>query len=527
MTDSDSPAEPAKDPSGESAPPKALPRPRRTGPRRASLPAGSPARVSAAPSLLVLDAGGLVAVAPDVEAPAPEAEMTPPPETVPKAAPTPEVDTQSTPPPEPDTDTDTDTEAAPTPAVDTQSAPPPEPDTEAAPLTRRARRLAGDAGPAADVVPPSRKVPVAPVARPAPARARQPNRAWAWLRGLLFLILISVIVVGAGTVVTGHDTAAGPSVTEVNRGAAWARTSVLLAQARAAHDAQKDPAVKALLGQGADALKLQLAALDGPLPADGAAPPAAAAAAAGVTATSFAKELAGSANTLLADALTAGGAMGRTFAAAGTNRLLLASALDRQLGSPAPESAYLPAAVQPVPADTAACKAVRQPQPGNSGDAAITAAAQAEQKAVYAYQVAGSRLPEPGFSQALGLGSLHQNNLDLLNAALAQHCLPVVAPAPGFVLAPGYTTAPAAALAKLEGGLVLVYGDLAAFSPASAGSQSADFPAPDIRAMAVAGMVQSASRQQEWGGPLDALPGIAAGPSNGGPTVPASVPAAP
>ncbi|WP_288024444.1 DUF4439 domain-containing protein [Arthrobacter sp.] len=536
MTNSACPTEPAKGPSGNPAPRKSG-RPLRTGPRRASLPAGAPATASGAPAVLVFGGDGLLVRSPaatdSAGRPAPEDTAT----SIPDDAGTP-----LPAPPAPSAPAGTAPRGGP------GTRPVPGPEAGSGPLTRRARRLAEDDSPAAAVVPgiavESRSAALEPSASPPVPRRR--GRVRARLRGLLFLLLIGAIVLVLGTVVPATDADAGASATEVNREAARARTAVLLAQARTARDAEKDPAARALLAQGSGDLAVQLAALGGAGDEAAAGEAATAPVTKGITTAGFAQALGGSAATLLADALTADAALGRTFAAAGTNRLLLASALDNRLGRAAPASTYLPAAVQPVPAAPATCKSTREPQGGANVDTALSAASRAEQKAVYAYQVAGSRLAEPGLSRAVELAAVHENNLELLNDGLARRCLPTVAAVPGFALSRDFTEAPAAALAKLEGELALVYGDLAALSaPASAlpaavpatnaaASNAAPKPAAkpaaaaarvtELRELAVAGMVESASLQREWGGGLDVLPGIASAAQTAAPTVPSSAP---
>ena len=424
------------------------------------------------------------------------------------------------------------------------------PDAQPALLTRRARRLAEDECPGAVVPEVARKagLPERATATAAPtplaptARGRSAGR---WVRGLSFAVLVVAMALGLGTVISGHDPAGGETATTINREKSRTQTEALLAQARTLRDAAPDTAARALLKQGAEALEIQLAALaGGPSPVSTAPAPAPAPApssAAGATAAGFAGALADSANTLLAHSLTADGAMGRVFAAAGTSRLLLASALDRQLGKPTPQSPYLPVTVKPLPDAAPACKATRNPQTGVSADAALITAAQAEQKAVYAYQVAGSRLPGPGFGRAVELTTVHQDRLGLLSAELAGRCLPVVPPAPGFVLNPAFMEAPAGALAKLEGELVLVYGDVAALSapatdeasmPSAADARaavaqpSATRPST-LREIAVAALVGSAANAQEWGGAVGALPGIPDASIAVAPAGPASVPAKP
>jgi len=561
---------------------KAAARPLRTGARRASSPAGAPASASAAPALLVFGADGKLVPAPGAASAAPvkddaETHLAGPParaavgsaggaggsvEKGPHDEPASETEAQAEPAAsaQPDAEPDAQPDAEPETPAEPAAGPAPsrEPDEREpdegvgsvkaadaepapAPLTRRARRLAEDVSPEAAAVPPpteTDKAPAAPPARAATALKRRKG-GWAWARGLLFLVLIGAMVLGLGTVVPADDADGGASATEAARDASWTQTQLLLSLARSARDAEKDAATKTWLAHGAAALELQLAALAGSHAATAQAAPTAPAA----TTAGFAQALAGSANTLLADSLTADGALGRTFAAAGVNRLLLAAALDSRLGKPAPPSPYLPAALQPVPDPSASCKSTRAPQAGTSADAALTAAARAEQKAAYAYQVAGSRLAEPGLSRAVELAAVHENNLGLLNAELARRCLPVAAAVPGFVLAREFTEAPEAALAKLEGELALVYGDLASLSPPDKESPGAPATAkpgaaqavaarlPGLREMAVAGLVGSASRQQEWGGGLDPLPGIAntavPAPAGTAPTVTGSVPAMP
>ncbi|MDD0857393.1 hypothetical protein NHF46_05595 [Arthrobacter alpinus] len=54
----------------------------------------------------------------------------------------------------------------------------------------------------------------------------------------------------------------------------------------------------------------------------------------------------------------------------------------------------------------------------------MTAAALAEQKAVYAYQVATTRFTEPQFSKSKALLTRHQEKLEVLNEELRLRCLP-------------------------------------------------------------------------------------------------------
>ncbi|MGA7205339.1 MAG: DUF4439 domain-containing protein [Specibacter sp.] len=409
----------------------------------------------------------------------------------------------------------------------------------ATPLSRRERRMAEQTVPAA--VAPAKAAPSTRAGEPRPtppARAggHKPRRKpWRVVRGILLFAVIAAVVLGMGTVITGKDARNdAPSATESNRAQAWTRTTDLLAQARALHSSTADASMKTLLASTTAALEIQLAALSNGLPGATSGPTATAAAAA--TPATFSAALETSAQTLLKDSLTAQDALGRTFAAAGTNQLLQATAIDTILGRAAPQSPF-PAATSAGPAPTPRCDATPTPGPGLNAGAALAAAALAEQKAVYAYQVAGTRLPEPAFTRAVGLIAAHQARLDRLNGELAAQCLPQVPLSPGFVLDAAFTRDPAHALAGLEGQLVLVYGDLAALSepaplpqpstPAtgsaaapSAGSSASQSGTSELRSLAVAWLLGSALDQQSWGGTVGPLPGIPDVPTNTAPVKP-------
>ncbi|ALO67591.1 hypothetical protein AS189_15205 [Arthrobacter alpinus] len=156
--------------------------------------------------------------------------------------------------------------------------------------------------------------------------------------------------------------------------------------------------------------------------------------------------------------------MGRVFASVGTSQLLQAEQLGSALGAAVPASAFLPAKVSFAVPTGPQCSSTLEPRPGVTVDSALTAAALAEQKAVYAYQVATTRFTEPQFSKSKALLTRHQEKLEVLNEELRLRCLPPAAPVAGFALDSSFTKLPKQALSTLELELGAIYADLAAVS---------------------------------------------------------------
>lgn len=420
----------------------------------------------------------------------------------------------------------------------------------AVPLSRRERRLAeeGAASGVAVASPAAAKPTTALTTTPQPdtrqstaaTRGRQVpqerprkrrSKFVSVVRAALFLLVISALVMGLGTVLTGHDEATvGPTQTEANRQAAWEKTTALLAQTTQLSSTSGGPKVQELLGQTAGDLAVQAAALGNGLPASTSRSTSGstATAPAPTTLTQLLLALHANGEELLGNALSADHAMGRVFAAVGTSQILQSHKLGVAVGTTPQPSRFLPARIDfPAPAGPT-CKSTLEPRPGATIDAALRAAALAEQKAVYAYQVSTTRFAEPQFSSAAQLLARHEQKLQALNAELALRCLPPAAPVAGFALDPAFTATPAKALAELEAQLGAIYGDLAALSPAQTDAQAAPASAAAptgaattaptqepsttgiLREMSVAWLVDSAQTQSIWGGTVGALPGLAA-----------------
>lgn len=405
--------------------------------------------------------------------------------------------------------------------------------------------------------PPVTKSPDAPT-QPSPIvrkSAPKPKRKGVWpaLRGFLFLIVIAAIVVGMGTVLSDrNDPTAGPTLTEAHRQAAWAKTSALVNAVAAVEAAGTQPKLTQQLQDTAADLTGQLDALGDGLPAATSSPTTTTAAPAQADLPQLVAGLQANGAELLDNAVDADHAMGRVFAAVGTSQLLRGRSLGEAAGLAAAGTPWIPATVHfPMPSGPA-CGSTLAPRPGPTVDGALRAAAEGEQKAVYAYEAATTRLTAADFPQGKELLAGHQTKLALLNAELDLRCLPTVAPVPGYALAPGFTAAPEAALAALEAELATNYADLAALStspvpaPASgsgatgtaapkaadtadsgiaAAASSGTQPSPAggtgathantsrLRQISVTWLLDSTQSHLLWGGSLVPLPGVAAEPA--------------
>lgn len=417
-----------------------------------------------------------------------------------------------------------------------------EADSEPAPMSRRERRMAeqklgSEAGPA-DVLPATRttdavkevETATAPLSDASSARLKvdpqngpdekKRKRPFSFLKGFFFMVVIAAVVVGTGTVLSGKDDPTlKQSQTELNRQAAWESTSSLANQAATLATSATAPKVLEALNHITTDLSAQALALGDGLPHEESASnsPTSSAPA---TLSDFVVALNASGGELLSSALTADQAMGRVFAAAGTSQLLQAQNLSTAAGSTSPSSAFLPVRVDFAAPKGPECKSVLEPRPGVTIDAALRAAALGEQEAVYAYQVATTRLSEPQFSTSAGLLARHQTKLKVLNEELKVRCLPQTEATAGYTLDAQFTTAPAPALAALEADLTRLYADLAALSSAPA-VETTDAPAPpaaaegkssanptELRKISVSWLLDSASTEVLWGGSLSALSGL-------------------
>ena len=356
------------------------------------------------------------------------------------------------------------------------------------------------------------------------------NRFVAAIRGLFFLLVISAVVVATGTVLSGPEVDVNhDSPTQRQRQAAWEATITLQASALTLANAATTPVVRKELSTTAAHLGIQAAALSNGLPSDGptATTTAPALAPAASTIAELLQGLASNADSLLTNAQTAQSSMGRVFASVGTSQLLQAEQLGSAIGAAVSASAFLPAKVSFAVPTGPQCTSTLEPRPGVTVDSALTAAAAAEQKAVYAYQVATTRFAEPQFSKSTALLARHEEKLEVLNEELRLRCLPPAAPVAGFALDAAFTTLPKQALRTLESELGAIYADLSALSTesstgvppaaeATVGTSTATaadatqqpLNGSNLREISVLWLLDSIKTHTFWGGTIDALPGI-------------------
>lgn len=224
------------------------------------------------------------------------------------------------------------------------------------------------------------------------------------------------------------------------------------------------------------------------------------------TRTAFVSALSSSASRRLADAAKADGGMARLLAAVGTSQLLEASRLATIWGLPAPattaEAAHAPSPPPSCPAlPESSATAAPTPAPGTASTradlpAAIAAVVSSEQEAIYAYQVALTKLDAKASATAATWLARHQ---ELLRGAEAQgrlHCVTIPPREAGYRLPASFAAKPGAALGSMEASSLTAYADLVAMSEG------------ETRQWAIYGLVDAAKRTQAWGTGSGPFPGL-------------------
>ncbi|WP_253182844.1 DUF4439 domain-containing protein [Arthrobacter sp. SW1] len=327
-----------------------------------------------------------------------------------------------------------------------------------------------------------------------------------WVKASL-VALLAVLVLGTGAVLLppAEGPEPEPPFSETARAAAYEDTVTLAAEAARAGS----PAATVTL------LETQARALLAPdptatAPSSGTATPA--------SKSTFLSGLSRSAAQRLADAGKSDGGPARLLAAVGTAQHLESVRLAKAWSLPVPATplpsaaASVPAAPTPEPSCTAAAGAVSpsaaSPAASSQGPAAaattadaLAAVVGAEQKAVYLYQVALTRLE--GASAAAAASDLEQHQLLLREAeALArQQCAKVPPREAGYQLPAGFASQAQATLAEQETAALPAYGELVALSDGA------------TRRWAMAGLFDSARRLEAMGSPPGALPGLSVDPA--------------
>lgn len=377
---------------------------------------------------------------------------------------------------------------------------------------------------------------------------------------LLLIVAVIVVALGTVVVRETDQKSAQPSATELARVAALDRASTLNASVQQLATAASPGMKAALQDTGTalradiDALTIPAtstasATASAPAGSPAASGPGTAGAptpSPASTVPDFVDALTQSSTASLHAAATADGGMARLLAAVGAGQLMNARALATTAGLPIPEApvtdpsatdlgtapangtsaatpglpgtgtpasaqSYQPtnplaqasgpngqgaATTGATPPSSASCPTPRTAAPGVNADQALLTAAEAEQKAVYAYQVSATRMTDPASSRAVAVLATHEDRLAALQDQLRSSCLALPDVDPGYTLASAFTQQPAAALASLEDQLGLVYGDLVALASGP------------VRGTAITALVQTAEHGLLWGPPARALPGL-------------------
>ncbi|MCX2747471.1 ferritin-like domain-containing protein [Arthrobacter sp. MI7-26] len=369
-------------------------------------------------------------------------------------------------------------------------------------------------------------------------------RSHGWTRALL-LALLAVLVVGVGAVLVPRDAGKPQALpfSETARSEALSATEALLDSASllegttpggAAGEASGGSGLpdsvtlltnqaRALLppsGQPASSASRTPGGASPKPPSPGSVSPSSAATPDTTTPTAFVSALSSSASRRLADAAQADGGTARLLAAVGTSQLLESSRLATIWGLPVPEAT--PGAT-PAPTPAPSCPALpgmsatAAPPPGTASSradlpAAVGAVVSSEQEAIYAYQVALTKLDAKASATAATWLARHQ---ELLRGAEAQgrlHCVATPPREAGYRLPASFAAKPGAALGGMEASSLTAYADLVALSDG------------ETRQWAIDGLVDAAKRSQAWGTPVGPFPGLSID-SAALPPLPSSTPA--
>ncbi|GAB3563114.1 hypothetical protein GCM10027405_17210 [Arthrobacter alkaliphilus] len=313
----------------------------------------------------------------------------------------------------------------------------------------------------------------------------------------LLLAFLAVLVLGVGAVLVPREAGRPqvvPSFSETARSDALSSTETLL---RSAALLESTDTVTLLTTQARALLRPSG-------PSASATPPASPGPGATQdrpTRGGFVSALSSSASRRLADAAKADGGMARLLAAVGTAQLLESSRLAAAWGLPAPEvppaagtATAPPPSCPPSPgtaAPTSGAAATKADLPG-----ALAAVVSSEQEAIYAYQVALTKLDAKVSATAATWLARHQ---ELLRAAEGQgrlHCIATPPREAGYRLPATFAAKPGLALGSLESSSLTAYADLVALSDG------------ETRQWAIEGLVDAAKRSQAWGSPVGPFAGL-------------------
>lgn len=454
-------------------------------PRRASLPAGPPVAAVSVPVIIIAESNSAEAIAPDL----PEVEVAPAEPSLAEAA-LAESATQPEPSPE--------AHLEPEPALSSEPAPVPEPEipamaipAEIEPL-EHATRQSLRASEASEKAQEKAREKAKDFEHP---ERRLGRNLWNWSRRVLLLLLVAVLVLATGSIISNRNNESQQiSATEQGRQDSLSSANELLSQLKAL---APDTATASAANYAVGVLNASIEALNRPSATSSASPTAASSSA--TTPVAVAAVVDGLAKAALSNLSTARNTepgMARLLAAIGTGQAISAQYLAKQGGITVPVLAT-PAVTPPEASSCATTTA--PPADTKLGSAqALAAVALAEQKAVYAYQVAATRLATPESAKtALVLLAQHQDALSQTRAQFRAQCLQSPLPEPAFTLDQSFLAQPVPGLATLQDQLSNSYADLVGLSDGA------------LRDWAIEKMLSSSQDQLNWAAPTQKLPGLA------------------
>lgn len=311
------------------------------------------------------------------------------------------------------------------------------------------------------------------------------------------LAFLAVLILGVGAVLVPRDAGKPQAVpfSETARTDALSSTQTLL---RSASLLESADTVTLLTSQARALLQPSSPSASGTPPAS----PAPGATPDRPTRGGLVSALSSSASRRLADAAKADGGMARLLAAVGTAQLLEASRLAAAWGVPVPEAPAMAGTATAPPPSCPAAPGTAAPASGSAATkadlpGALAAVVSSEQEAIYAYQVALTKLDAKASATAATSLARHQ---ELLRAAEAQgrlHCIATPPREAGYRLPATFAAQPGLALGNLESSSLTAYADLVALSDG------------ETRQWAIDGLIDAAKRSQAWGSPVGPFAGLA------------------
>ncbi|MFB9713201.1 ferritin-like domain-containing protein [Arthrobacter methylotrophus] len=339
-------------------------------------------------------------------------------------------------------------------------------------------------------------------------------RSHGWMRALL-VALLAVLVVGVGTVLVPRDAGKPQAVpfSDTARAEALSASETLLGSALLLEGTTPGGATAGETSAGndvADTVMLLTSQAEALLPpsssSTSSAPSTASPSPASkqdrpTTRATLVSSLSSSAFRRLADAANADGGLARLLAAVGTSQLLESSRLATAWGLPVPETTVVTTTAPTAPTSCPAlpgASATASPPDSTRADlaGALAAVVSSEQEAIYAYQVALTKLDTKESATAATWLDRHQ---ELLRGAEAQgrlHCIATPPREAGYRLPDSFAAKPGAALGSMEASSLTAYADLVALSEGQ------------TRQWAINGLVDAAKRSQAWGTPVGPFPGL-------------------